>query len=341
MGYVAVKGGENAINNAKKLIEKFRRENRLAVDHVMGEGSLYAPELAELAVKQAEGDLIEASFLIRAYRSTLPRIGYTEPIDTHDMFVIRRISSTFKDIPGGQILGATRDYTQRLLEFEPSEEVEDEGEESSDASEDPPKFEKVVDVMRKDGLIADPSESNEEPFDITRDSLQFPLPRSARLQALARGESGAMLALAYSSLRGYGSVHPTIAELRVGYVKVKIKHPYTKKEVSIGEILVTECEGILSGVGATTLSEDVKFSIGYGLVFGQNERKAISMAILDGTTSIKEPKAPSEDQEFVFYHIDGVDAMGFVEHLKLPHYVTFQSSLDRVKKAKEAKNEGI
>jgi len=89
MGYVAVKGGENAINNAKKLIEKFRRENRLAVDHVMGEGSLYAPELAELAVKQAEGDLIEASFLIRAYRSTLPRIGYTEPIDTHDMFVIQ------------------------------------------------------------------------------------------------------------------------------------------------------------------------------------------------------------------------------------------------------------
>jgi len=341
MGYVAVKGGEDSIKNAKKLIEIFRRENRLAVDQVMGEGSLYAPKLAELAVKQAEGDLMEASFLIRAYRSTLPRIGYSEPIDTRDMFVIRRISSTFKDIPGGQILGATRDYTQRLLEFEPLEEVEDEGEESSDASEYPPKFEKVVDVMRKDGLIADPSEKPEEPFDITRDSLQFPLPRSARLQALARGENGAMLALAYSSLRGYGSVHPTIAELRVGYVKVKIKHPYTKKEVSIGEILVTECEGILSGVGVTTLSEDVKFSIGYGLVFGQNERKAISMAILDGTTNIKEPKAPSEDQEFVFYHIDGVDAMGFVEHLKLPHYVTFQSSLDRAKKAKEVKNEGL
>ena len=337
MGYVAVEGGEDAINNAKKVVEIFRRENRLAIDQVMGEGSLYAPELAELAIKQTEGDLMEASFLIRAYRSTLPRIGYTEPIDTHDMFVIRRISSTFKDIPGGQILGATRDYTQRLLEFEPSEEVEDEGEESSDASEDPPKFEKVVDVMREDGLIAEPLENSEEPFDITRDSLQFPLSRSARLQALARGENGAMLALAYSSLRGYGSVHPTIAELRVGYVKVKIKHPYTKNEVSIGEILATECEGILSGVGATMLSEDAKFSLGYGLVFGQNERKAISMAILDGTTSVKEPEAPSEDQEFVFYHIDGVDAMGFVEHLKLPHYVTFQSCLDRVKKAKEAK----
>ncbi|HJH27966.1 MAG TPA: carbon-phosphorus lyase [Methanophagales archaeon] len=331
MGYVAVEGGENAINNAKKVVEIFRRENRLAVDQAMGEGSLYAPELAELAIKQAEGDLMEASFLIRAYRSTLPRIGYSEPIDTRDMFVVRQISSTFRDIPGGQILGATRDYTQRLLEFEPSDEVEEEGEES-DASEDPPKFEKIVDVMRGDGLIAEPLENPEEPFDITRDSLQFPLPRSARLQALARGESGAMLALAYSSLRGYGSVHPTIAELRVGYVKVKIKHPYTKNEVSIGEILATECEGILSGVGATMLSEDAKFSLGYGLVFGQNERKAISMAILDGTTSVKEPKAPSEDQEFVFYHIDGVDAMGFVEHLKLPHYVTFQSSLDRVKK---------
>lgn len=334
MGYIAVRGGEDAIKNAKKVVVLFKRENRLAVDQVLGEGSLYAPELARLAIKQAEGDLIEASFLIRAYRSTLPRFGYSEPIDTRDMFVIRRISSTFKDIPGGQILGATRDYTQRLLEFEPSDEGE---EKESDASEAPPHFEKVVDVMRRASLVAEPSENNEEPFDITRDPLQFPLPRSARLQALARGESGAMLAIAYSSLRGYGSVHPTIAELRVGYVKLKIKHPYTKNEVSFGEILVTECEGVLSGVGATMLSEDAKFSLGYGLVFGQNERKAISMAILDGTTSVKEPKAPSEDHEFVFYHIDGIDAMGFVEHLKLPHYVTFQSSLDRIQKIRGEK----
>jgi alpha-D-ribose 1-methylphosphonate 5-triphosphate synthase subunit PhnI len=145
-----------------------------------------------------------------------------------------------------------------------------------------------------------------------------------------------MLSLAYSSLRGYGSVHPTLAELRVGFVQLKIRHPHTGTEVSIGEIFVTECEGILhSSIGGVEFEESedgAKFSLGYGLVFGQNERKAISMAILDGTTSVKDPKAPAEDQEFVFYHIDGVDAQGFIEHLKLPHYVTFQSSLDRVER---------
>ena len=332
MGYVAVTGGERAIENASLVLEMFRKDDRLAVDQVMGEGSLYDPKLAEMAIKQSEGDLLEASFLIRAYRSTLPRLGYSEPIDTGRMFIIRRISSAFRDIPGGQVLGPTRDYTQRLLEFEPDERSVLE----TDSSVcDPPTFEKVSDSLKRDDLIAVPEAGDEEPFDITRDNLQFPLPRSARLQALARGESGAMLSLAYSTLRGYGSVHPTLAELRVGYVELRIRHPQTGKEVCIGEVLVTECEGVLSSsIGSVDLDEEARFSLGYGLVFGQNERKAISMSILDGTTSHGEGKAPAEDQEFVFYHIDGVDALGFVEHLKLPHYVTFQSSLDRAKKAR-------
>ena len=29
-------------------------------------------------------------------------------------------------------------------------------------------------------------------------------------------------------------------------------------------------------------------------------------------------------------HIDSVEATGFISHLKLPHYVTFQSKLDSV-----------
>jgi alpha-D-ribose 1-methylphosphonate 5-triphosphate synthase subunit PhnI len=334
MGYMAARGGEKAIENAKNVLESFRQENRLAVDQVMGEGSLYSKDLARIAVRQAEGDLIEASFLVRAYRSTLARIGHSEPIDTREMQVIRRISSAFRDIPGGQILGPTRDYTQRLLEFEPSSE--NQGRLGDRVTEDPPCLEKVSDDLKRKGLLSMPKAVDAEPFDITRDALEFPLPRSARLQALSRGESGAMMALAYSSLRGYGSVHPTVAELRVGYVNIRIKHPHTGKSVCLGKILVTECEGILSSsIGSVHLDEQSRFSLGYGLVFGQNERKAISMAILDGTTSSDHPKAPAEDQEFVFYHIDGVDAMGFVEHLKLPHYVTFQSSLDIAIKARK------
>ena len=66
---------------------------------------------------RAAGDVIEAVFLLRAYRTTLSRYGYTQPIDTGNMRLQRRISSTFKDVPGGQILGPTYDYTQRLLDF--------------------------------------------------------------------------------------------------------------------------------------------------------------------------------------------------------------------------------
>src|SRR5712691_5666200 len=129
--YVAVKGGERAIDNAHRLLAAARRGDpavpelsleqiseqlALAVDRVMAEGSLYDRELAALAIKQARGDLIEAIFLLRAFRTPCPRFGATEPVDTAGMQVRRRISSTFKDIPGGQVLGPTFDYTHRLLD---------------------------------------------------------------------------------------------------------------------------------------------------------------------------------------------------------------------------------
>ena len=83
----------------------------------MAEGSLYDRELAALAIKQAQGDLIEAAFLLRAYRTTLPRFGHAEPVDTARDADRRRVSAIFKDLPGGQVLGPTYDYTHRLLDF--------------------------------------------------------------------------------------------------------------------------------------------------------------------------------------------------------------------------------
>src|SRR6185312_15259145 len=123
--YVAAKGGERAIDNAHRLLAHERRGDRnvpditleqiqeqltLAVDRVMNEGSLYDRELAALAIKQARGDLIEAIFLLRAFRAPLPWLGASEPIDTRVMTMRRRVSATFKDLPGGQILGPTFDY---------------------------------------------------------------------------------------------------------------------------------------------------------------------------------------------------------------------------------------
>ncbi|MDP3605440.1 MAG: carbon-phosphorus lyase complex subunit PhnI, partial [Polaromonas sp.] len=89
--YVAVKGGTAAIEASWRLLAAQRRGDTslpalsvaqiqeqlpLAVDRVMSEGSLFDPELAALAIKQAGGDLVEAIFLLRAYRTTLPRLGY-------------------------------------------------------------------------------------------------------------------------------------------------------------------------------------------------------------------------------------------------------------------------
>ena len=360
MGYVAVKGGLDAIMAAERLIhssngessllqlEQIIEQQRLVVDQIMGEAGLYNERLAALAFKQAEGDITEAVFLLRAYKSTLERAGYSLPVATDEMLVLRRISSAFKNIPGGQLLGRTRDYTQRLL---------DDGSLGQQSYAAPggqgllaenenalPEFHRVSDVLREEGLVGPLEPQTDEPFDITRQSLHFPASRSARLQILARGESGAMVAFGYSSLRGYGAVHPTISELRYGNVPVQIAHPLTGKPVTIGQLRVTEVEEINhaygfvgEGDGDTNVEEEQTkdetkplFELGYGLVFGQNERKAIAMAILDRALTIG-GDAPTGDAEFVLYHIDSVESSGFVEHLKLPHYVTFQSNLDRAR----------
>lgn len=361
MGYVAVKGGMDAIAAAEALVASHETSEGVAaldvrqvltqqgavVDQVMGEGSLYAPLLAALAVKQAEGDTMEASFLIRAYRSTLPRLGYTLPADANEMRVRRRISSTFKDIPGGQVLGRTRDYTQRLLDFSLLERgTEDAGlrTEGSHYLLSPPGelpvFPKVSSWMRAEGMLPPlpvaPPEG--EPFDITRDSIAAPFPRSACLQSLARGETGAMVAFAYSSLRGRG-FHPVPSDLRVGEVPFRIAHPLTGKPVRVGEVTATEVE-MFNKTGEQAHGKEGEmaggqFSMAYGLVFGQNERKAIAMSILDGLLRQTSDRLPVNDPEFVLYHIDGIEAQGFIEHLKLPHYVTFQSSLDKMRYLQE------
>lgn len=360
MGYVAVKGGMAAIEAAEELVQdrgtspdapvltvrQILAQQRAIVDQAMGEGSLYAPELAALAVKQAEGDTMEAAFLLRAFRSTLPRIGDTLPADGGEMRIRRRVSSTFKEIPGGQVLGRTRDYTQRLLDFSlmdgsptpPAPFPTGEGGARSMTAPMlpvPPMFPKVSSWLRADGLLPPlPAMSPDEaPFDVTRHSLIHPFPRSARLQTMARGETGAMVGFAYASLRGRG-FHPIPGDLRVGELPFRITHPLTGRPVRVGAVTVTEVE-MINKTGEQEHGKaggmDGTFSLAYGLVFGQNERKAIAMSILDGLLMERSTRLPVHDPEFVLYHIDGIEAQGFVEHLKLPHYVTFQSSLDKMR----------
>lgn len=356
MGYVAVRASQAAIEAAERLatgrstaaanplrLGQVDEQLSAAVDTVAAEGGVVDNELAALAIRQAEGDLIEASFLLRAYRSTLPRLGYSSPTTSQAMFVLRRISSVFRDIPGGQFLGATRDYTQRLLDFGPGGRSAKSASSPSDTSA-PGSFPTVVDHLRAEGLLvpAPSAPSEAEPFDVTRQPLRFPLPRSGRLQSLVRGEAGGMLLLAYSSMHGWGGTgHGAVAELRAGEIPIRIHHPVTGRLATIGRITATEVQYVTGGQSSLQNEGAQEYEFGYGLVPGRDERKAISMAIIDASLRLAKPDAtrPVENQEFVLSHIDGIESSGFVEHLKLPHYVTFQAGLQRARRFKKLMEE--
>ncbi|HVW57710.1 MAG TPA: carbon-phosphorus lyase complex subunit PhnI [Rhizobiaceae bacterium] len=348
--YVAVKGGEAAIDAAHELLAKRRRgdpsvpelsidqireQMSLAVDRVMTEGGLYDLNLAALAIKQARGDMVEAIFLLRAYRTTLPRLIDAEPIETGGMRIERRISAVFKDIPGGQQLGPTFDYTHRLLDFA----LAGESEPAADRPLPPTPGDtkpRVTDVLGHEGLIeaATKAEDGVQPGDITRTPPTFPTPRDVRLQTLARGDEGFLLGMGYSTQRGFGHSHPFVAEIRKGHVAVEVAPPELGFAVEIGEIELTECEMVNQFKGSETTPP--QFTSGYGLAFGGSERKAMSMALVDRSLRAaelgEEVTAPAQDQEFVLSHADNLDASGFVQHLKLPHYVDFQSELELLRR---------
>jgi alpha-D-ribose 1-methylphosphonate 5-triphosphate synthase subunit PhnI len=345
--YVAVKGGERAIDNAHALLASARRGDpavpelgldqiseqlALAVDRVMSEGSLYDRELAALAIKQARGDLIEAIFLVRAYRTTLARFGCSQPIDTAAMDIQRRISATFKDLPGGQVLGPTFDYTHRLLDHSLAGAADLPPLETAPADA---AFQRVTDILTADGLVEPaPPDTGAAAGDLTRDPLAFPADRDLRLQNLARGDEGFLLALGYSTQRGYGRTHPFAGEIRFGEVEIELFAEEVGFAVPLGRIAVTECQSINQFKGTAT--EPPRFTRGYGLAFGQSERKAIAMALVDRALRARELgeeiRAPAQDEEFVLSHSDNLQSTGFVEHLKLPHYVDFQAELGLVRR---------
>lgn len=347
--YVAVKGGERAIANAERLVVEERRGDpevpelslaqigeqlTLAVDRVMTEGALYDRPLAALAIKQARGDLIEAIFLLRAYRTTLPRLGEALPVDTADMLLERRISATFKDVPGGQMLGPTFDYTHRLLDFDLAREAGSRAAAETAPADTDARVPRVADLLGSEGLIeAVPQAGGASVPDLTQAPLKFPAPRELRLQNLARGDEGFLLALGYSTQRGYGSTHPFVGEIRMGVVSVEYMPPELGFPIEIAEIAVTECDMVNQFKGSAEAPPE--FTRGYGLVFGMSERKAMAMALVDRALRARElgeeSGAPAQDQEFVLSHSDNVEASGFVQHLKLPHYVDFQSELTMVR----------
>ena len=345
--YVAVKGGERAIANAHALLAKVGRGDAaqpaldpaqvagqlgVLVSRVMSEGSLYDPALAARALLQSQGDVLEAVTLIRSYRTTLPRFGYTLPLETAGLPPQRRISATFKDLPGGQQLGATFDYTHRLFSTTGTD-----GPPPREAGPDPESMPRVSELLGAAALIepdAHPGQDDTEPGDLTREPTVFPMTRAERLQALARGDEGFLLGLGYSTQRGFGNNHPFAGEVRVGEVEVEFEAPELGFAVPLGRVEVTECQMVNQFTGSA--DTPAQFTRGYGLAFGRSERKAMSMSLVDRALRAEElgerVTAPAQDEEFVLSHADNVQATGFVEHLKLPHYVDFQAELVLVRR---------
>jgi alpha-D-ribose 1-methylphosphonate 5-triphosphate synthase subunit PhnI len=348
--YVAVKGGEAAIDNAHRWLAEARRgdpavpeltvaqvreQMALLVDRVMAEGSLHDPDLAALALKQARGDVVEAVFLVRAFRTTLPRFGSSVPVDTGAMAVRRRVSATFKDLPGGQVLGPTFDYTHRLIDVSLAGEGTVEPAAEADPKPDAALCPRVTDLLARDGLIEpSPADDGTPPGDMTRESVGYPCDRALRLQALSRGDEGFLLALAYSTQRGYGRTHPFVGEIRVGEVAVEFVPEELGFPVPLGVVQLTECQMVNQFKGSGEAPP--QFTRGYGLGFGQSERRAMAMALVDRALRAEElgeaVASPAQDQEFVLAHCDSLQATGFVEHLKLPHYVDFQAELELVRR---------
>lgn len=342
MAYVATKGGEKAIQASEalyhhlkgavtpELVEQIMETMPYLVDRVMGEGSLYAPKLAALAIAQSGGDLYEAVLLMRAYRSTQPRIQYAKPLQVDDMLTVRRISASFKDIPGGQVLGPSLDYSHRILNLDVLDGTNHNPTLEFKQADEPAKsyYPLVADWQRQQGLISEISQHTEtiDPTDIpdvTRDPVMMPAPRAHRLQSLARADTGGLLALGYASMRGYGFIHPTVNELRLAHADVRVEHPVTGELFSIGRVRVSQAEVVTKGKSG--------YKIGFTATMGWNEVKLIAGATLDMEMNQADPH-PALNEDFVLYHTEPIESSGFCIHFKLPHYVTFSSSMDSVRK---------
>ena len=300
----------------------------------MGEAGLFDEQTAAAAFRQAEGDPLEAAHLLRAHRSTLPRLAVSEPVDPDDMVVMRRIVPAFREPNGPQLLGRTTDYTRRLLDDESGEPAASSPGPAAEPVVAPPRTEeqrrprRFLDLLRELDLAVDHRGGDDpEPFDISRKPARPPAPRSATLAAMARAETGALVALWYRSILGPdGDIHEiTLGEVRHGRLPIRVRHPHTGEPVTIGEFRVTEAEAIEDLDGAD--EDRSRFDVGYGLCFGHNERKAIAMANLDIANRRFGRSGPLE--QLLLLTTDGLDSGGFLEHLKLPHYVTFRSMVER------------
>jgi alpha-D-ribose 1-methylphosphonate 5-triphosphate synthase subunit PhnI len=269
----------------------------------------------------------------------LPRLG-TCRLGWPELRARRRITPGFAEPREGQYLGASLDYVQRILDLTPDGSQAPEGtldgRPSAFAdSPAPERFERASAGLEAQELLA-PIAPRAEPEDLTRTATAR-TGRGALLQVLSRAETGALTALAYTYIRGFAARQdPTVLELRSGTLPVRVRRPCGGL-VGVGEIEATVAEVAIYRLHGD--QPDARLTIGVGATPGRLERRAVAAGVLDAACARAAADSPSrkepcEDAEFLAVALDGQEASGFVEHLKLPHHVTFTSELDRLRQAR-------
>jgi alpha-D-ribose 1-methylphosphonate 5-triphosphate synthase subunit PhnI len=323
------------------------------VDQVMAEAGVAEAGVAARALLQAGGDVARAVSLVRAWAATLPRLP-GPVVSLAEVEPVRRVTPGFRRAEGGQYLGPSLDYESRLLDLgtggprHPAAPPGAAGNGHRPGTPEPPPpaapttYPRAVEGLEQDSLVG-PPEPPARAADRTRQAGGAAGGDGGRgpfLQLLARAETGTLTALAYAGQRGFaGRVDPTLVELRAGGLPVRLAHPATGGSVTVGRVDVSLAEVVL--YRAHDDETDARFTLGVGATFGRLERRAIAAAMLDANcvraaTSPRERVEAPEDQELLTIVLDGQEAAGFVEHLKLPHHVTFTSDLDRVRQARAA-----
>lgn len=350
------KGGTEAIVAAERLVleRRTRTTSRmepeeviesfpLAIDRIMGEGGLWSPMTAARAYLQANGDITEAVHLIRAHRSTLPRLVFSEPVDPREVQILRRVVSTQRQPDGPMLLGETVDYTARIIadgDEMPLPVVDELDDEPLEHPADEP-FQRFRDHLHEVGVLVERTPDGEgddpEPFDIQMKAAELPARRSAWLSAIAQADTGALINIWYQSVLGtdgYAAEHVTLGEVRHGRVPLRVTHPHTGEPVEIGRIRVSETEAV-THLGDLRGEDPTTYDVGYAMALGHNERKTIAGASLDvAAVRFRGTTEGRRLEQILMHTTDGLSASGFLEHLKLPHYVTFQSGLDAAMSAR-------
>jgi alpha-D-ribose 1-methylphosphonate 5-triphosphate synthase subunit PhnI len=168
-----------------------------------------------------------------------------------------------------------------------------------------------------------PQPDDGEGEDPARTVLVPPFTRASRLGLLARGETGALVALAALILgRRQEAV---LVELTVGVARIRIPHPRTEAPCAVVDVPITEVEVVLDA----DVDGKPGLAMGWGASMGTVERRGISLALLDAAM-----QADGElreqlvlDEQTVIAATDGSATNGFVEHLRLPHYAGFAAYL--------------